>query len=58
MRTSYCLRRELGECLKRNPRLAGELWLERDRFRYRLEFDCARCEMCLIDEKESICRSC
>lgn len=58
MRTAYCLRRELGECLKRNPRLAGELWLERDRFRYRLEFDCARCEMCLIDEKESICRSC
>lgn len=49
MRTAYCIRREIGECLKEHPRLRGELWLERGRHRYRLEFDCARCEMCLVD---------
>ncbi len=49
MRTSYCIRREIGECLKEHPRLRGELWLERGRHRYRLEFDCVRCEMSLVD---------
>ena len=47
MRTAYCIRREIGECLKEHPRLRGELWLERGRHRYRLEFDCVRCEMSL-----------
>ena len=27
----------------------GELWLERGGSRYRLEFDCDRCEMSLVD---------
>lgn len=49
MRSAYCIRREIGECLKEHPRLRGELWLERGAFRYRLEFDCARCEMGLVD---------
>lgn len=49
MRTSYCIRREIGECLKEHPRLRGELWLERGRHRYRLAFDCVRCEMSLVD---------
>ena len=30
-------------------RLRGELWLERGGSRYRLEFDCDRCEMSLVD---------
>lgn len=49
MRSSYCIRREIGECLRENPRLRGELYLERGMRRYRLEFDCARCEMNLVD---------
>jgi len=32
-----------------HPRLRGELWLERGGSRYRLEFDCDRCEMSLVD---------
>lgn len=52
MRTAYCLRRELGECLRQRPRLRGELYLERGAHRYRLAFDCARCEMELIDESD------
>lgn len=49
MRSAYCIRREIGECLKERPRLRGELWLERGASHYRLEFDCDRCEMNLID---------
>lgn len=49
MRSAYCIRREIGECLKERPRLRGDLWLERGTLRYRLEFDCDRCEMNLID---------
>ena len=49
MQSTYCLRRELGECLKNNPRLKGDLYLETGGHKYRLEFDCKRCEMNLID---------
>ncbi len=49
MRSAYCLRRELGQCLKERPTLHGELYLEHGAFRYRLDFDCARCEMALVD---------
>ena len=49
MRSAYCLRRELGECLLERPRLKGDLYLETGGHRYRLEFDCKRCEMSLID---------
>lgn len=49
MRSAYCIRREIGECLKERPRLKGDLWLERGASRYRLEFDCVRCEMNLVD---------
>lgn len=51
MRSSYCIRREIGECLREHPRLRGDLYIERGTRRYRLEFDCARCEMNLICEK-------
>ena len=49
LRSAYCIRREIGECLRENPRLRGGLWLERGRHRYRLDFDCRRCEMSLVD---------
>ena len=49
MESSYCLRREIGECLKRGTKLRDTLYLEHGRHRYRLEFDCAKCRMSLID---------
>ena len=49
MRSAYCIRREIGECLREHPRLRGDLYLEHGAHRYRLEFDCAACEMSLID---------
>lgn len=55
MRTAYCLRREIGECLKDRPQLRGDLYLERGPNRYKLDFDCSRCEMNVIDEK--LCNS-
>ena len=51
MRSAYCIRREIGECLRERPRLRGDLYLQRGAQRYRLEFDCAQCEMKLIGEK-------
>ncbi|MCL2561057.1 MAG: U32 family peptidase [Rikenellaceae bacterium] len=50
MTSSYCLRRELGECLRERPSLNGDLFLHRGRMVYRLEFDCAACRMRLIKE--------
>lgn len=53
MQSAYCIRREIGECLKEHPRLKGDLWLERGSHRYRLDFDCVRCEMNLTDCSET-----
>lgn len=50
LHSPYCIRREIGQCLKKNPTLRGELFLEHGMFRYRLVFDCARCQMSLIHE--------
>jgi len=52
MRSAYCIRREIGECLREHPRLRGDLFLERGALRYRLAFDCERCEMNLICENK------
>lgn len=49
MISSYCIRRELGQCLKEKPTLKGDLFIEHGFARYRLEFDCKRCLMMLID---------
>ena len=49
MVTDYCIRREIGQCLLNNPTIKGELYLERGRNRYKLAFDCKRCQMSLID---------
>lgn len=51
MVSSYCIRREIGECLLERPRLKGDLYLVRGTKRYRLAFDCKACQMSLIDEK-------
>ncbi len=47
MTSRYCLRRELGCCLKKeNARLLpGELFLVNGQHKLRLKFDCANCEM-------------
>ena len=47
--SDYCIRREIGECLKQGTKLRDRLYLEHGRHRYRLDFDCARCRMNLID---------
>jgi putative protease len=53
MRTRYCIRREIGQCLKEclkecpqeGAQMREELFLERGRDRWRLAFDCNKCEM-------------
>ena len=49
MVTDYCIRREIGQCLLCKPTINGELFLERGRKRYKLVFDCKKCQMSLID---------
>lgn len=53
MLSDYCLRRELGECLRKRHTLCGELFLEHGRKRYALRFDCAACRMSLTDISEN-----
>lgn len=55
MTTRYCLRRELGCCLKdrnvaerRRLRYAGPLTMTTGRHTFRLDFDCRNCEMNVI----------
>lgn len=47
MATKYCIRRELGACLRtpQGSRLPEPLFLRNDSGTYRLEFDCRRCGM-------------
>ncbi len=52
MESSYCIRREIGECLKNGSKLRDRLFIEHGRHRYRLDFDCAKCRMNLIDCSE------
>ncbi len=49
MECSYCIRREIGACLREGSALRGELSLVRGARRYRLEFDCRACRMYLVD---------
>ncbi len=49
MVTDYCIRREIGQCLLCKPTISGEMFLERGRKRYKLVFDCKKCQMSLID---------
>ena len=52
MESSYCIRREIGECLKRGSQLRERLYLEHGRHKYLLDFDCKNCRMNLIDCSE------
>ena len=48
MTTKYCIRYELGQCLTRHPVAAdykGNLYLENNHNKYRLQFNCHDCEM-------------
>lgn len=51
MTTKYCLRYELGQCLMRkcnktvSPDYAGDLFLYNNGNKFRLSFDCKKCEM-------------
>lgn len=49
MISSYCIRRQIGQCLRKNPSFKGELYIEHGSARYHLQFDCKRCQMSLID---------
>ncbi len=50
MHTRYCLRRELGLCLKTDAgrKVAGKLFLKHGDIRLALGFDCKNCEMKVI----------
>lgn len=50
MTTRYCLRRELGACLKEkgSEKLPSPLYLSAAAATYRLDFDCERCRMKLV----------
>lgn len=48
MRTPYCIRREMGHCLKKGSRLAEPLTLVHGTERYRLRFDCKECVMYVV----------
>lgn len=45
MISNYCIRREIGECLKQKPKIKGDLFLEHGTTRYALKFDCKLCQM-------------
>lgn len=49
MKTRYCIRREIGECLKeKGCELKNGLHIENNYNIFELAFDCARCEMSVI----------
>ena len=50
MVSSYCIRREIGQCLRERPTLRGDLFIEHGMHRYKLEFDCTKCEMRVVAE--------
>ena len=50
MTTPFCVRRENGLCCKGAKGGSTPLWLKHGPFRYRLEFDCGKCEMRVIFE--------
>ena len=50
MQSSYCIRREIGECLLQRPKYRGKLYLVRGSKRYALRFDCKACKMMVFEE--------
>ena len=49
MRSKYCIRREISQCLKSGGR-KGALYLENNGRRFPLRFDCSACEMAVLEE--------
>lgn len=45
MESRYCIRREIGECLREGGNRKRELFLTRGGVKFALEFDCGRCRM-------------
>lgn len=56
MCTRYCLRRELGYCLKTSgrDRMPRKLYLRSGDVRLRLDFDCAACRMRVMMSKDGV----
>lgn len=54
MTTRYCMRREYGRCLRtpEGARWPRELYLRDETNRFALEFDCARCRMHLLINRD------
>lgn len=50
MRTPYCIRRELGICLKNHPDDRRQLFLENNGQKLALRFDCRACEMIIMSD--------
>jgi putative protease len=48
MRTPYCIRREIGQCLLKGSSLREPLTLKHGEDEYRLRFDCKRCMMYVV----------
>ena len=48
MRTPYCIRREMGQCLKKGSKLREPLSLRHGDDEWRLRFDCKNCTMHVI----------
>lgn len=48
MRTPYCIRREMGQCLLRGSKLAEPLTLRHGTDEFRLRFDCKACMMYVV----------
>lgn len=45
MTTKYCIRYELGLCLRQHPAYTGPLYLRNNKNTFLLTFDCSRCQM-------------
>ena len=48
MRTPYCIRREMGQCLKKGSKLREPLTLRHGDEEFRLRFDCKNCTMHVV----------
>ena len=56
MRTPYCIRREIGHCLKKGSKLKEPLLIVHGTDRFRLRFDCKECMMYIEKMQNSKCK--
>ncbi len=50
LQSRYCLRQEIGKCLKKGSQLREELFIVRGNCSFRLEFDCKTCQMNIYEK--------